>query len=164
MLTEVIPATPQQEPILANLLQLYIHDFSEFHDVQLGADGRFSYPDLPRYWREPDRHPFLIHTDGKLAGFTLVRKAPSASGSEMAWDLAEFFVLRAYRRQRVGLEAAQQVWRKFPGQWQVRVMESNRPAHHFWAHAVASFAGEAIPSVHSEHDGKYWQHFYFQSN
>ncbi len=147
MQIEVIPATPEQETIFANLLQLYIHDFSEFHDVPLGPDGRFSYPDLPRYWREPDRHPFLLHADGKLAGFALVKKAPSASGAEMVWDLAEFFVLRAYRRQGVGLEAARQVWSKFPGQWQVRVMESNRPAQLFWAHAIAKFAGRPISSV-----------------
>src|SRR5450631_1295289 len=106
MLIEVIPATPEQEPILVNLLQLYIHDFSEFLDVEVGPDGRFGYPDLPLYWREPDRHPFLVHADGKLAGFALVKKAPAASDAEMVWDLAEFFVLRTYRRQRVGLEAA----------------------------------------------------------
>jgi hypothetical protein len=37
---EVIPAAPEQAPILANLLELYAHDFSEFHDVVIGADGR----------------------------------------------------------------------------------------------------------------------------
>ena len=163
MLIEVIPATPEQEPILANLLQLYIHDFSEFFDVELGPDGRFDYPDLPRYWREPERHAFLVYADRKLAGFVLVRKAPTAPGTEMVWDLAEFFVARAYRRQGVGLEAAHQVWSKLPGHWQVRVMESNAAAHHFWNHAIARFAGTPIPSVRIEHGGQYWHHFHFQS-
>lgn len=36
---ELIFATPEQQPILANLLELYIHDFSEFHDVELEPDG-----------------------------------------------------------------------------------------------------------------------------
>ena len=40
---EVIPATQEQAPVLANLLELYIHDFSEFHDVELDEDGRFGY-------------------------------------------------------------------------------------------------------------------------
>ena len=44
---EVIPAGPEQEPILANLLELYAHDFSEFHNLDLGPDGRFGYPSLP---------------------------------------------------------------------------------------------------------------------
>ncbi|HSE21540.1 MAG TPA: hypothetical protein VLB68_07760 [Pyrinomonadaceae bacterium] len=38
---EVIPATSEQRPILANLFELYAHDFSEFYDLELGADGRF---------------------------------------------------------------------------------------------------------------------------
>jgi hypothetical protein len=31
-----IQAAPEQEPILANLLELYAHDFSEFHNVAIG--------------------------------------------------------------------------------------------------------------------------------
>ena len=66
---EVVAATPEQEPILANLLELYVHDFSEFLDLDIGEDGRFGYPSLPLYWSEPDRHPFLIRT-GRQAGGT----------------------------------------------------------------------------------------------
>jgi hypothetical protein len=44
---EVIPARPEQEPILANLLELYAHDFSEFRKLELGCDGRFGYGGLP---------------------------------------------------------------------------------------------------------------------
>ena len=71
---EVVAATPEQEPILANLLELYVHDFSEFLDLDIGEDGRFGYPSLPLYWSEPGRHPFLIRMDGKLAGLALVKK------------------------------------------------------------------------------------------
>ena len=45
---------------MANLLELYAHDFSEFHNVEIGEDGKFGYQALPLYWSEPDRHPFLI--------------------------------------------------------------------------------------------------------
>ena len=45
----VIPATSEQRPILANLLELYAHDFSEFYDLELGADGRFGYKHLTEY-------------------------------------------------------------------------------------------------------------------
>jgi predicted acetyltransferase len=47
---------------------LYAHDFSEFHEIELGADGRFGYKHLPLYWREPNRRPLLVKVDGKLAG------------------------------------------------------------------------------------------------
>src|SRR4051812_49189858 len=32
---EIVPASLEQRPVLANLFQLYAHDFSEFHDVEL---------------------------------------------------------------------------------------------------------------------------------
>ena len=41
---EVIPAAAEQEPAVANLLELYAHDFSEFHHLEIEATGRFGYP------------------------------------------------------------------------------------------------------------------------
>ena len=43
---EVVPAKAEEEPVLANLLELYAHDFSEFFDLTIGADGRFGYEPL----------------------------------------------------------------------------------------------------------------------
>jgi predicted acetyltransferase len=161
---EVIPASRDQSPILANLLELYAHDFSEFYGVELGADGRFGYASLPLYWRVPGRHPFLIRIDGKLAGFVLVKRGSEISDNEKVWDMAEFFVVRAYRRRGVGTQIASEVWRRFPGAWEVRVLRANVAAISFWARAIAAFAGEAIQSVGVEKDGDHWQIFSFESS
>ena len=148
---EVVAATPGQEPILANLLELYVHDFSEFLDLDVGEDGRFGYPSLSLYWSESGRHPFLIRADGKLAGLALVKKGSEVSGSDEVWDMAEFFVLRGCRGRGVGTLAAHQVWRRFPGAWEIRVMQRNSLARRFWAGAISTFAGEMIqPRSHRE--------------
>ncbi len=160
---EVIPATQEQQPILANLLELYAHDFSEFHNIDLGPDGRFGYRDLPLYWLQRGRYPFLVRIDGKLAGLILVKRGSEISGEEIVWDIAEFFVVRGYRRRGVGTEIARKVWRRFPGRWEIRVMESNRSAQRFWEHAITGFTGEAIDSVRVEKLGKYWRLFSFES-
>jgi predicted acetyltransferase len=112
---EVIPAPPEQEPVLANMIELYAHDFSEFVDLKLGADGRFGYERLPLYWKEPGRHPFLIKAGGRLAGFVFVRRGSEISDDADVWDVAEFFILRGFRRLGVGTRAAHEVWRKFLG-------------------------------------------------
>ncbi len=161
---EILPATKEEMPIVANLFELYAHDFSEFYSVEPGPDGRFGYPDLPLYWGEPGRHPFLIKVDGKLAGFALIRKLAPVTGHDAAWDLAEFFVLRAYRRRGVGRQAAHSVWRQFPGLWQVRVMRANQTARRFWQHAIAGFAGEAMSSRRTENAGETWDVFSFSSS
>jgi predicted acetyltransferase len=160
---EVIPARPEAEPILANLLELYAHDFSEFKDLELGPDGRFGYSNLSLYWSEPGRHPFLVRVEGKLAGLVLLKRGSEVSGNETVWDVTEFFVLRGYRRRGIGTQIVHEVCRRFPGLWEVRVMESNIAARDFWAQAIWILTGEAIQPIRVEKDGKCWALFSFES-
>lgn len=154
---EVIPASLEEQPILENLLQLYAHDFSEFQALDLGPDGRFEYRDLPLYWTDPNRHPFLVKLDRKLAGFVLVNRPA-------AWDMAEFFIVRGYRRRGIGAEVAHQVWKRFPGPWEVRVMDSNQPALRFWERAIHSYTGQSLRPIPIEKGDKLWHIFAFDSH
>ena len=154
---ELVRAARDQESIIANLLELYAHDFSEFYNLELGADGRFGYKHLPLYWSEPDHYPFLIMLDGRLAGFALVKRGT-------VWDVAEFFIVRAHRRRGIGTRIAHEVWNRFPGPWQVRVMQSNRTALNFWQRAITTFNGEAVHPARIEKDGECWYVFTFECN
>lgn len=132
------------EPVLANLLELYTHDFTEFEALPLGSDGRFGYPSLPNYWSDPNRYPFLIRVDGELAGFAFATRGSMVDGDPDVWDVTEFFVVRGRRRNGVGMTAAHDLWRRFPGRWEVRVRPDNLPALAFWKRAVALFTGRAV--------------------
>jgi predicted acetyltransferase len=135
-------ATPEMAPLLENLLQLYIHDLSEIFPIELGPDGRFGYPRLPLYWSEPDvRHAFLIHSGTRLAGFAFVTRGSPATDDPTDLDMAEFFVLRAFRRSGVGREAAFALWDAMPGRWVVRVSEANRAGVPFWTEVVHAYTG-----------------------
>ena len=92
-----------------------------------------------------------------------MKKEPGASSDEAVWDMAEFFILRGYRRRGVGTAAAHAVWKHFPGRWQVRVMESNTPAQRFWARAISTFLGEAVNPVRVETGSGFWQVFSFEA-
>jgi predicted acetyltransferase len=152
-----MPATPDQAPTLANLLELYVHELSAFFDVEIGEDGKFGYPPLPLYWSDPDRHPFIVKSDGKLAGLVLVKKVSGI------WDMAEFFIIRGARRRGLGTQVVQQVWKRFPGPWEVRVIESNTAAQRFWAGAVATFLGQPFSPARIEKGGMNWTVFSFES-
>jgi len=162
---ELIRATPKDQPALENLLELYAYDFSEFFPVEIGEDGRFGYPQLPLYWSEADRHAFLLRIDGKLAGFALVKKnaATSGEGTGHVWDMAEFFVLRSYRRLGAGVQMAHQIWRRFPGAWEIRVMRENTRGQNFWPRAIESFTGEIAAPIYMEHGAKRWTLYAFVS-
>jgi predicted acetyltransferase len=160
---QVVPATAEQAPVVTNLLELYAHDFSEFHNLEIGEDGRFGYSSLSLYWSDSDRHPFLIRMDGKLAGLALVRRGSEASGDSAVWDMAEFFVIRGCRRRGIGTRAAHEVWRRFPGMWEVRVMQANVSARDFWAGAIKTFTGEVADPMTIEKAGERWLLFSFES-
>jgi predicted acetyltransferase len=138
-LTRVRAAEHAEQELLRNLLELYIHDLSEsFPFVRLGSDGRFGYAGLESYWTEPaKRFAFLIEEDGNVAGFALVTLGSPAAQEPDVYDLAEFFVLRGYRRSGVGRRAALLLWQHVPGEWTVRCSESNPSALAFWSDVVA---------------------------
>ena len=160
---ELSPTLPAQEPVLANLFELYAHDFSEFLDLKLGADGRFGCEWLSSYLKEPGRHAFIVRADGHLAGFAFVSRGSEISGDAEVWDMAEFFVVRGFRRLGVGTRAAREVWKRFPGRWEVRVIEQNRKALEFWRNAVCEFLGETVEPTPFSRDGRDWHVFSFES-
>lgn len=65
---EVLSAARGQEPVLANLLELYAYELSELADLHLKPDGRYGYESLSLYWKERSRLPFLVKVDGHLGG------------------------------------------------------------------------------------------------
>lgn len=68
---KIVPIEEKDKQILANLLELYEYDFSEFSNSDLDENGRYGYKYLDNYWQEENRHPFFIKVDDKLAGFVL---------------------------------------------------------------------------------------------
>jgi len=156
-------ATPDEMPVLANLLELYQHDLSECFEVDVGIDGRFGYARLPLYWSEPERRfPFLIRCGSQLAGFALATLGSPVSDDPNVYDVAELFVLRRYRRSGVGRKAAHLLWDRYPGHWSVRVFDRNTAALDFWRGVIADYAGSSVQPRRVEYNGKQWQVFEFE--
>ncbi len=84
---EVVVASGGQQAVVANLLELCAHDFSEFYEVKPGEDGRFGYRNLELYWSDPARHPLLVRLDGGLAGLVLVKRGSEVSGDPLVRDI-----------------------------------------------------------------------------
>jgi predicted acetyltransferase len=97
----LVAARPSQKPVIANLIQLYLHDMTEFMPFPVGADGRFKYDFLDRFWR----HPYLILSGEEIAGFALVIDECPLTGTQPCWFMAEFFVLKAHRGRGAGRAA-----------------------------------------------------------
>ena len=159
----VSAASRDEEPVVANLFELYAYDLSGTFDLHVRSDGRYGYPSLPRYWQEASRSPLLIRLEDHLAGFALISRGSLISDDPDTWDLAEFFVMKRYRRTHVGARAAHDIWRRFAGRWEVRVLETNRPALMFWQATIASFTGAAAQPAPVQQGGKQRLCFAFTS-
>ena len=129
MEVEVELVSYSDKDVLRRLLEFYVYDYSEYMGWDVDAHGVFGYRYVDHYWTEADRHPFFIRVDGHLAGFGLVRSGPPH-------DMAEFFVMRKYRRSGLGRRAASDVLARFPGSWTVRQRLSNPDATAFWRVAI----------------------------
>jgi hypothetical protein len=90
------------------------------------------------------------------------QKRLGVSGDHAVWDMAEFFVVRRYRRHGIGTQAAaHQVWKRFPGAWEVRVMRSNATAAPFGKRAISSLTGTPVEPTLYENQGELWELFSF---
>ena len=138
---QVVPALASQQAILRHLIDLYAYDFSALLGLDVGEDGRFPFRELAPFWTDDWRHAFFVRVAGKLAGFALVEDRSRLDGTTGVHDMAEFFILRKYRRQGVGAQAARRLFQRFPGRWQVRQRAQNPDATAFWRRVIDRHTG-----------------------
>ena len=135
----LLPAAAREKPVLTNLMQLYLYDFSEVNGADVDEVGCFSYPYLDLYWTTPGYDPFLIRVDDRLAGFALINLHSRLHDVFDGHAIAEFFVMRKYRRLGIGRAAAMQLFDRFPGRWEVASFATNVPAQAFWRSTVDTY-------------------------
>lgn len=155
MQVQVSPAAGAEEPRLRSLFELYTYDFSELLALDVGDDGRFAVPSLAVWWGDPRRHPLLVRVDGRLAGFALVGQGSRLGGDLGVYDMAEFFVLRRYRRRGVGERAAAAIFGLLPGRWEVRQRPENAGATVFWRRIIGRYTGQRFDDL--QWDDERWR-------
>jgi predicted acetyltransferase len=150
------PITRDQAPVLRNLFELYVHDFSEYVPIDLQPSGRFDVAPGEQWWAREDHFPFFIRAEGKLGGFALVRRGSRVSAASDVMDVAEFFVVRGARRHGVGSAAAVALFDMFPGAWEIRIRRANPAALKFWVRVAASWLGQPVAAQPVSIEGVDW--------
>ena len=132
-------ASRENIPVMENLMQFYIYDFSEFIDLDVKEDGLFEpYAGLRDYWDNPNkRFPYFIKTGKIHLGFVLVSYI--TTNDRNYFSMAEFFIMRKYRKMGIGSCIAGQVFDIHKGRWQIYQKESNKAAQFFWRKIIADY-------------------------
>jgi predicted acetyltransferase len=151
MRIEVLPALIHDKSIIQRMMELYQYDFSEFANTDLDEHGYFGYSYLDYYWVESNRYPFLVRVDDKLAGFALVNQSTCLLKSQYA--LAEFFILRKYRKQGIGRQVAFEILDLFPGRWEIYQAHTNLIAKQFWQNVLEAYTSGNYTETIMEDNG-----------
>jgi len=142
MKTTLIKATSEDNKTLERMFQFFAHDTSELSGKEIGDDGYYhGLNDLEDYTNQPNYKTYLLQVDGNLAGFVVVRLDESIN------YLRHYFVIRKYRKQKIGLEIAKRIFDMFPGDWRVSTMDYNIPAIKFWEKTLNEFTNDSYTKM-----------------
>ena len=94
---------------------------------------------LSRWFADDGSYPLLILHNDQPVGFALVSRPPRNQRTQVDYRMAEFFVLQSSRRRGLGRLAAQLIFRRFSGNWEISEYQSNAGAVAFWRAVVLEF-------------------------
>jgi len=92
---------------------------------------------LAGWFNDPGAQPFVILAGGQRAGFALVARPPAFPRRMADYRMAEFWIAAHARRRGVGAGAAELLFSRFAGQWEVIEDQHNRVALAFWRRVIA---------------------------
>jgi predicted acetyltransferase len=142
-----------------NVWPMYVHEVSGFDTdfYVLDETGRWL-PDIVEDWissttppknlriaraQEDPAQPFqrahVITAGGRPVGFVCVGMKPfKYMPADADLNIAEFFLIHAWRGTGTADRALELVLRRYPGQWHLRAIHDNTRAIRFWRKALAS--------------------------
>ena len=121
-----------QKDTLANLLEKYQYELSQYDNRPYNSQGLYGYEYLDNYFTEEEsRFAYLIYASGKLAGFALINKIPECN-KPCDWSVAEFFITYPFRGKRIASRAMIELFKHHTGVWHIKYNNKNVAGANFW--------------------------------
>lgn len=120
-----------EKPHLRRLLTDYLEEFVRLEKVppRRDPDGHVLYRYFDDYWRESGRVPFALCLGKQMIGFCFLRDL------DTRWQIAEFYVVPAYRRRGIGGRAVSLVKAYCRNDGRHRFLEADTQAFNLAARA-----------------------------
>ncbi|MBR1565895.1 MAG: GNAT family N-acetyltransferase [Oscillospiraceae bacterium] len=132
------PVEAAEKDILRNVFQKYYYEMSAYYDLEMNAGGNYDYRYFDAYFEEDTRTALFLREDDTLIGFVMLNDY-SCLGDAIDHAVAEFTVFPRYRGRGLAAEAMRRVFRGYPGRWEIKYSERNRPAGAFWRKVTAQY-------------------------
>lgn len=105
------------------------------------ATGEVQTELMARWFADDSSYPLIILKNEQPAGFALVSRPPRNRRDQVDFRMAEFFVALKSRRLGVGRDAAQLIFNRFAGSWEITEFLHNKPAVSFWRAILTEYTG-----------------------
>ena len=133
----LVPLTIKDHPVVQNMARFYVYEMSRFCGWECPEDGLYECIDFKSYFTEPDRKAFMIKVGDELAGFVLLNKVVSTPDTD--WNMGEFFVMGKFQQTGIGRQVAVNIFKQFPGTWEVGAIPENTRAYDFWHKIISGY-------------------------
>jgi len=145
MKMEIVRVGELNLDVYLNLAQSYEGEFSGVTGKQPDARGLFaldtSLGDCAM--------GFLLVVAGAPVGLAAVLVKP-----ENRYEVSEFYIVPSFRMQAWGMRFAHNLWRMFPGLWEVKQIQGAEDASIFWRRAISEFTqGDFVEDAYQD---PYW--------
>jgi len=107
----------------------------------LGSDNPHEQEIFATWFSSDQSHPLLISKGAEPVGFALVTRPriPAAGEKAVDYRLSEFFIRAPHRRVGIGREAANLIFDRFTGDWEVVEYQRNPGSVAFWRRVLATY-------------------------
>ncbi|MBS4220304.1 GNAT family N-acetyltransferase [Bacillus sp. FJAT-49711] len=140
------------------MYQFYLYDFSKYTEEDINSLGLYDV-DLEFYWRDPRWNPFFINYNGKIIGFLVVLFENFDVDPDPTHVIYDFMILKKYRRNGLGREAASKAFDLYKANWKVAQMIINESAIHFWRKIISEYTNGLYTEIYRQDLKKYIQSF-----
>ncbi|WBW94883.1 GNAT family N-acetyltransferase [Oceanirhabdus sp. W0125-5] len=146
---EIEKVHTKDEEVFRNLFQLFAYDFSEMMGMDVLDNGKYpELSDMDDYYSKDNYISYFIKVDGKLAGVAVLRFDDDSN------YFRHFFIMRKYRRRKLGKNSVYKIFKTHPGKWRVSAFDYNKPAINFWKNVFDVYTeGEFIQQRRSDDKG-----------
>lgn len=137
-----------ERKILENMLQLYLHDISNYFLIDFNSrSGLYEYDDLNKYFDNSGNTAFFMQSDNDdIVGFILLDKVDNGL------SIQEIFVLNNYKNKNIGAEAVNTLFDTFKSNWTIKALPCSDPAQKFWERTIKNYTNN---NFQVEFIGKY---------
>lgn len=136
---KLVAVKPQDRELLWNINQKYLYEMTNFYDDEMDTLGNLNYGYFDAYFTDPKRKAFFLFDEKQvLVGFAMIH--PYSNLNEKPdYVLADFTVFPVYRRKHLAEKAAEMIFERFKGCWEIKFNEKNIAAKTLWNKATEQY-------------------------